>query len=97
MKRVDRRRLGLPRFGSSVVLSAGVVLFAAALLRAEDPPSLAQRAAALKAIRAAGGGAWPDVEKLRQLGVTQDLFNVKYKFLGAGFSGERKLANEAFT
>lgn len=90
---------------SLLVTFAIAELIAATWLRADDQASLEVRAAALKTIRASDGGAWPDIEKLRERGVTWDFVNVELPFQSARFesgndeaqcdSRNRKLADEA--
>lgn len=75
MRLETRARLGFNR--GVVILFIAAELLAAAWAGASEPPSLDERAAALQAIREAGGNAWPDVDKLRARGESKDLSHVE--------------------
>ncbi|HWB11504.1 MAG TPA: hypothetical protein VG826_19900 [Pirellulales bacterium] len=95
MNLVDRMRRDVRLCGSLALFMALAGMLGGGRLRADDPPSLADRTAALAAIQAAGGEAWPDIEKLRARGERQDLFNVKHEFQAARFEPRGKVPDEA--
>lgn len=79
MRSIARSR-SLPASNGALMLAVAVL---AVRCPAEEPPTLEQRAKALKTITGAGGNVSPDFNKLLAAGEEHDLFNPKHSFVSA--------------